>query len=137
MPVPPLSTDGRALLERAAARGELAVQRCTRCDRWVWFPRPACPYCFERSLEWGRPSGRGTVLSFTVIRRPHRPDDLPFVPIVLALIELAEGCQMAASLVGDDRTDARIGDPVRVTAAGRWSRLPQFALAREAERRLG
>ncbi len=74
----------------AAGRGELAVLRCEACG-WHAHPSPdRCPRCGARALLPARLSGRGTVYSFTIVRRAFHPgfaDDLPYV---LALIELPE-----------------------------------------------
>jgi uncharacterized OB-fold protein len=129
MPVPLTAVDYSALVSDGADRGELRVQRCTRCERWIWFPRIACPYCFERSLEWRSASGQGTVVTASVIYRQHRRDYDQYVPIVLALIRLDEGCEMISNILGENRSDVKIGDRVRLAPGGRWSTLPQFELA--------
>lgn len=113
----------QAHVAEAAKSGALVVQRCTRCRRWIWFPRAICPNCFEHSLEWRRASGRGTVLSFAVIHRTHDERYEPFVPIVLALIRLDEGCEMVATVVREDRARTRVGDRVRLATSERWSQL--------------
>lgn len=129
MPVPLTAVDYPGLVSGAADDGELRVQCCTRCERWIWFPRVACPYCFRRSLEWRYASGQGTVVTASVIHRQHRRDYDQHVPIVLALIRLDEGCEMVSNILGENRTDVKIGDRVRLTRDRRWSTLPQFELA--------
>ena len=114
-----------------ARAGELRLQRCSACAAVPEFPRIACPRCLAE-LEWTTASGRGHIVSFTVIRRAHRPRFEQELPIVFAVVELAEGVQVVSSLVGDERLEARIGAGV-VVARG-WSELPQFRLASEVER---
>ena len=72
-------------------------------------------------------SGRGRIVSFAVVRRPHHARFEPELPIVLAVVELPEGVQVVSSLVGADRLGAAVGSDV-VVARG-WSALPQFRLA--------
>lgn len=74
----------------AAARGELAVPRCRGCGVRVWYPRPACPGCGGDDLAWESVSGRGTLFSWAVVRRPlWRPfaDRVPYATALVALDE--------------------------------------------------
>lgn len=115
----------------ASAEGRLTLQRCTVCGHVPNFPRVGCPRCLGE-LEWFDSTGRGEVVSFTVIHRPHdRERFAAHVPIVMALIQLDERNEMIATLVGDDRFDVAIGDAVVVAAKGGWSELPQFRRAAE------
>jgi uncharacterized OB-fold protein len=102
----------------------LLLQRCPACGLVPNFPRIACPGCLHE-LEWFESAGRGRVESFTVIHRTHAAYQ-PFVPIVMALIALAEGAETIATIVGENRLTAEIGSPVRVARG--WSTLPQFEL---------
>jgi uncharacterized OB-fold protein len=107
-------TTGNAPADEFATRaeqGELALQRCLRCEEWVWYPRPFCPGCGGRDLEWRQTSGRGTVYSFTVLRRPPRGygDDAPYV---LAYVELDEGPRLLTQLVVTGSEPVRVGLPV-------------------------
>ena len=114
-------------LRAGAAEGRLLLQRCPVCGPVPSFPRIACPGCL-RELEWFEASGRGSVESYTVVRRTHHAAYEPHVPIVLALIALEEGARTISAIVGDDRLDTAIGAPVHVARG--WSTLPQFRLAR-------
>jgi uncharacterized OB-fold protein len=114
------------------ASSQVQVQHCGACGRWNWFPRPVCPSCFQRALEWRDAGGGGTIKTFTIVHRTHQPRYEPHVPIVLALVRLDEGCEMVTSLVGAKRYEARIGDRVRATAEDAWSTLVQFELEEQA-----
>jgi len=74
----------------AAARGELAIPRCTGCGRRIWYPRPACPACGGTDLPWETVSGRGTLFSFAVVRRPLWRPFAERVPYATGLVALAE-----------------------------------------------
>jgi uncharacterized OB-fold protein len=119
-----------APLAEGARAGALRLQRCSVCGAVPEFPRIACPRCLGE-LEWTTASGHGHIVSFTIVRRAHRPRFEPELPIVLAVVELAEGPQIVSSLVGAERLEARIGAGVVVTRG--WSELPQFRLALEVE----
>jgi uncharacterized OB-fold protein len=123
----------RALLPHAVplteASGVLRLQRCPACGSVPEFPRIACPGCF-RELEWVDFSGRGTVYSFGVVRRPHHERFQPQLPIVLAIVDLEEGGRLISNVVGDDRLETAIGSTVELATSGGFSQLPQFRLAR-------
>ncbi len=92
--------------------GELRLQQCAECRRHQFYPRLMCSHCGSRSLSWQRASGRGTVASFTVIRRGVS-DAYP-APYVVALIDLPEGVRMMSTLVDTDPEAVRVGDTVQV-----------------------
>lgn len=79
---------------------QLLLQRCERCERYVFYPRAACPFCgLDDALEWVAASGRGRLSSFIVqhVPAPGYEDETPFV---IALVELEEGVTMLSNVVG-------------------------------------
>lgn len=99
----------------AARRHELLIQRCTTCGDHIFYPRYNCPREGNRKLEWVRASGRGTVYSFTVARRPTHPAFADRVPYVIAIVELEEGPHMTTNIVDCQPDEVKIGMPVEVT----------------------
>jgi uncharacterized OB-fold protein len=65
--------------------------------------------------QWTRCSGRGTVYSFTVVRRPLARWFADRVPLVCAVIELEEGVRMMSNVIGIDPDQVRIGLDVTVS----------------------
>ena len=74
----------------AAARGELAIQRCRSCGRWIHFPEPRCPKCGGGDLAFETVSGQGKVETFSVIHRAFNPTFADRTPYVIAWIGLPE-----------------------------------------------
>ena len=116
-PLPVPTPETRPFWE-AARRHELCLQRCRTCGAHVFYPRAACPRCFGADLEWRRVSGRGTLLTFTVVERGQRGFPLG-PPYVIAIVELAEGPRLMTNLVGiePDPAQIRIGMAVEVVFA--------------------
>jgi uncharacterized protein len=56
-----------------------------------------------------RASGRGTVFTYTVARRPTHPAFADRVPYVIAVVELAEGPKLTTNIVDVDPDDVTIG----------------------------
>ena len=106
IPAPPMSPEVQPFFD-AAAQGRLVIKRCAACGERHHYPRAACPFCFSDRTEWMDASGRGTIYSFSVMRR------VP-VPYVLAYVTLEEGVTMMTNIVDCDFDAIRIGQAVRV-----------------------
>ncbi|HEX5586156.1 MAG TPA: Zn-ribbon domain-containing OB-fold protein [Acidimicrobiia bacterium] len=95
------------------ARGELMIQRCGGCGRFVHPPVSECPDC-GGELRAEPVSGRGTVFTFTVNRHPFNPEvPLPYVIAIVELVEQAD-LRVVTNLVDCDPESVEIGMPVRV-----------------------
>jgi len=109
-----------------AREGVLLLQHCIDCDEFQFYPRIICSSCGGASLDWQASSGKGTVASFTIVRRGISAD-YP-APYVVALIDLQEGPRMMSSLVDVAAENVRVGLPVAVTFTD-WSddiAVPEF-----------
>ncbi|HEX5614967.1 MAG TPA: OB-fold domain-containing protein [Acidimicrobiia bacterium] len=89
-PLPDLSDPLTAPYFTAAAAGELRVPRCSRCERFVWYPSATCPRCGATEMPWTRVSGRATLFSWAVVRRAFLPAFADRVPFVSGLVEIVE-----------------------------------------------
>lgn len=127
LPLPVSNGDSQPYWQ-AAAEDKLVIRKCNDCGTLHFMPRHLCPKCWSEDLSWIEASGKGTVHSFTVIRRASDPAFAPLVPYVVALIDLEEGPRMMANILGPDATNVSIGDPVEVLFEGRGGtgKVPQF-----------
>lgn len=91
------------------AQGVFEIQRCTVCNKHVFYPRVLCPHCGGDQLEWMAPSGRGTVYSTTVVRRKEADGG----DYNVALIDLDEGPRMMSRVVTVQPSAVRIGMAVQ------------------------
>jgi uncharacterized OB-fold protein len=100
----------------AAARGELAVPQCDRCARFVWYPDGACRRCGGTALTWTPVSGRGSLFSWSVVRRAFIPQLAGEVPYVTGLVALEEdpAVRMVTRIVDADPETLRVDMPVHV-----------------------
>lgn len=99
----------------AAKERRLSIQRCGSCERYVFYPRPLCPYCGSTELTWTDVSGRGVVYSYTIARRATMRAFAEEVPYVIAIVELTEGPHMTTHIVGCEAEAVAIGMPVEAT----------------------
>jgi uncharacterized OB-fold protein len=110
----------------ATSQGRFLIRRCTACGEAHWYPRLVCPFCHSTQTEWEDASGRGTVYTFSVVRRGI--GDYAAAPYVLAYVELAEGPRMMTNIVDCDVDAVQVGQPVQVVfhRASANAALPRF-----------
>lgn len=82
----------------AAARGDLAIRRCTSCSASLAPEAGVCTRCGETSLEWARATGAATLVAWTVVHRAPSRAYGDLVPYVVGLVEIAEGPWLYARL---------------------------------------
>lgn len=106
IPAPQATPETQAFWDAAAA-GRLLLRYCTACGKPHHYPRAICPFCASDATEWRQASGRGTIYTFSVMRR------VP-VPYAIAYVTLEEGVTMMTNIVGADLDAIRIGQRVTV-----------------------
>ncbi len=104
---PPHVTPENRLFWDAAAAGRLMIGACTSCGEPHYYPRPICPHCGSDRTELRQASGRGTIYTYSVMRRAP-------VPYAIAFVTLAEGVTMMTNIVDCDLDAIRIGQHVKV-----------------------
>ena len=72
LPAPAVSQETQAYWD-AAAKGKLLVRKCAACGQCHHYPRTICPFCFSDKTEWIEASGKGTIYSYSVMRRAPVP----------------------------------------------------------------
>ena len=78
-------------LVRAAAQGKLELQCCAACGTVQYPPREACVRCLSAELEWTLMSGRGELVSETMLRHSQELFFRERVPWRLGLVRLEGG----------------------------------------------
>ncbi len=88
--------------------------RCTGCGAVIAPPSGACYGCGGTEMEWAEVSGKGILISFTVIH--IAPDEFQDeAPYFIAIVELEEGTRVSTRLKGFDPMkpeDVSLGIPV-------------------------
>jgi uncharacterized protein len=103
---PPVNAENEAFFN-AARQGRFMIPVCAVCGKAHWYPRAICPFCASDKVEWREGSGKGTIYTFSVMRRVKEP-------YVIAHVTLAEGPTMLTNIVDCDLDAVRIGQPVTV-----------------------
>src|SRR5919201_806201 len=81
--------------------GELRLQRCNKCSKAYFPPRPFCPACGNREVTVFKASGKGILYSYVIHHRPV-PGFTP--PYSIAVVELEEGVRMMTNIVDCPQT---------------------------------
>lgn len=125
---PVLGLDNEWWWQQAAA-GVLAIQRCQTCQLLRHPPRPMCHSCQSMQWDFIQASGKGVICSFTVLHHPQFPGY--DYPLVIVLVDLAEGTRFTAQLIDCDPDGVDFGMAVEMQmhkdADG--FQLPVFKLA--------
>ena len=112
-PVPAIDPDSAPYWD-GAKDGKLMIQRCNATGQTFLYSRQLVPGVVESEVEWIEASGRGTIYSFTVARRPAGAAFQGDFPYVIVSVELDEGARVMSNLVTDDPDSVAIGQPVVV-----------------------
>ncbi|MHA2080918.1 MAG: Zn-ribbon domain-containing OB-fold protein, partial [Candidatus Thorarchaeota archaeon] len=74
---------------------------CVDCKTVIAPPSGTCYGCGSSNMEWAEVSGRGKLMSFTVIHIPP-PEFVDDAPYYIAIVELEEGTRVSSRLLGFD-----------------------------------
>ncbi|MGE5597079.1 MAG: Zn-ribbon domain-containing OB-fold protein, partial [Hyphomicrobiales bacterium] len=101
-----------------AKAGELRLQRCLepQCAKVYFPPRPFCPACGSRNVEWFRASGRGKLHSYVINHRPAFGFENE-VPYSIGVVLTDEGVKMMTNIRGVEQTPEalQLDMPLEVT----------------------
>lgn len=92
----------------AANEGQLLIKKCESCGEYHFYPRNICPHCGSSDTTWVAASGRGTIYSYSVMRRAK-------IPYAIAYVTLEEGVTMMTNIVEADFDNLSVEMPVEVT----------------------
>jgi uncharacterized OB-fold protein len=123
IPAPAINPETRPFWD-AAAQGRLMVKKCLQCGEAHFYPRSICPFCHSDRTEWLAASGRGTIYSYSIMRRAPEP-------YAIAYVALEEGPKMLTNLVDCVFDEIAIGKAVRLAwqPSDGGPPVPMFTLA--------
>lgn len=87
--------------------GRLVLPLCSVCGARALRAFAVCPQCSASALAWEQSAGRGTLYSWTVVRRPPHPAFV--VPYAPAVVALEEGWWFLSAVVGCAPDELRHG----------------------------
>jgi uncharacterized OB-fold protein len=93
--------------------GQVTLQQCDDCSAWVFYPRSHCNHCLSPNLTWKPVSGKGTLYTFTVARRPTAPQFADEIPQLIVVVELEQGVRMNSLMVNIIPEELSVGMAVK------------------------
>ncbi len=107
--------------------GELWLEFCSHCRKFIFYPRERCPHCQQLGLQWIQSPGTGTLYSYTIVHVSPLPEFQDKTPYIYALVELDEGVRLATNLIDCPLDKVQIGMPLKLVCTKRAGRnLPVF-----------
>lgn len=103
----------------AAAQHRLELPRCAQCRAFNWYPGEQCAHCGHASFDWTELAPRGTLFSWSVVKRPLFAPYAVIAPYIPAIVELdqAPGVRLVTRLVDSSPESLRIGAAVELIFA--------------------
>lgn len=112
-PLPRPDRDSAPYWEYLAAH-ELRAQQCLECAEYRWPAREVCSNCSSLNYEWAVMSGRGTLVSWTVVHHLTAPGFGDEGPYNVGVVQLEDSPELV--VIGNVKCDndvLRGGLPVR------------------------
>ena len=133
-PVPYEDEDNREFLTAWREKGEILLQKAATGGKPFFYPRPICPYTGSADLVSLTSSGKGRIVSYSLVLRPNHPAFNEEVPIIMAEVELEEGATMLARIICDDTAKVASGLAIETLPRDQAIRypLPTFRLQEQA-----
>jgi len=103
--------------------------KCSKCGAMLLPPRSLCTKCFSTDFEWVELSGRGTLLSYTVIH-VSPPQFESMAPYIVGIVKLEEGPSLPGMIRGVEPEKIRIGMTLTVdfdtSIPSQWPLWPRY-----------
>ena len=115
-PILPTPDDTTRFFWDGLAEGELRIQRCQACGKYIHYPKPICRFCHSRELAGEKVSGRATLHSWTVATQAFHPFWIARLPYTIVTVELAEqkGLMFMSQIVDCEEAELRADLPLEV-----------------------
>jgi len=112
-PYPPRQSEFTRRFWEGLGQGLFQTTRCTDCGRWSFPPKPFCPHCWSRAVQWATLAPTGVIYSGTTI---HAAPQLfrSEAPFQVCIVDLDAGVRLATRLLGGLPTADAIGRRARL-----------------------
>ena len=112
------------------AQGKLMAGKCTKCGKTHLPPRPLCDQCFSQEFEWVEVSGKGKLLTYTIIHIAP-PQFQTMAPYAVGIIQLENGLKMPGMISGAAPEQLKIGMELTIdfgicSTTQPWPQWPRY-----------
>ncbi|AVG44024.1 MULTISPECIES: Zn-ribbon domain-containing OB-fold protein [Achromobacter] len=112
-PYPPTLSLFTAEFWRALGTGRFQTTHCPQCDRLSFPPKPFCPHCWHRSVQWREILPRGVIYSATTVHAAPKVFRTE-APYQVCIVDLHAGLRIATRLLDDTPTAQALGREVEL-----------------------
>lgn len=114
---------------RNCADGKLVGTKCKKCGAFLLPPRPMCRECLSSDFEAVEFSGKGTLLTYTVIHIAA-PAFQSHAPYILGIVKLDQGPSIPGMIMFLNPAEVKIGQRFTVDFAAEtpeeWPSWPRY-----------
>jgi uncharacterized protein len=109
---------------------KLMAGKCLKCGKIHLPPRPLCDNCFSQNFEWVNVSGKGKLVTYTVIHvAPQQFQEL--TPYPVGIVELENGLKIPGMIQGTLQENLKIGMKLTLdfgtcSTTQQWPRWPRY-----------
>jgi uncharacterized OB-fold protein len=111
-------------------QGKLMAGKCLKCAKTHLPPRPLCDNCYSTEFQWLEVSGKGKLLTYTVIHvAPQQFQNL--TPYAIGIIELENGLKIPGMIQDLTQEQLKIGMQLNVdfstcSTPQQWPQWPRY-----------
>lgn len=87
---------------------KLMAGKCLKCGKIHLPPRPLCDSCYGQDFEWVEISGKGKLLTYTVIHVAP-PQFQALAPYVVGIVQLENGLKIPGMVSGVPQEQLKVG----------------------------
>jgi uncharacterized OB-fold protein len=111
-------------------QGKLMAGKCQRCGKIHLPPRPLCDNCFSQQFTWTEVSGKGKLLTYSVIHIAP-PQFQAMTPYAVGIIQLENGAKIPGMITGVAQEQLKIGMDLKIDFgtcdnAQTWPQWPRY-----------
>jgi uncharacterized OB-fold protein len=112
------------------ANGKLMAGKCQRCGKIHLPPRPLCDNCFSQKFMWTEVSGKGKLVTYTVIYiAPQQFQAL--APYAVGIVQLENGLKIPGMISGVASEQLKIGMDLTIdfgtcSTKQAWPQWPRY-----------
>jgi uncharacterized OB-fold protein len=87
---------------------KIMAAKCQKCGKIHLPPRPLCDNCYSQQFEWINVSGKGKLLTYTIISiAPQQFQDL--TPYAVGIVQLENNLRIPGMIQGVKQEELKIG----------------------------
>jgi uncharacterized OB-fold protein len=90
------------------ANGKLMAGQCKKCGKIHLPPRPICDNCYNQDFEWKEISGKGKLLTYTIIHVAP-PQFQAMAPYIVGIVQLENGLRLPGMISGVIEQNLKVG----------------------------